>query len=323
MKRSGLLLKLLALVVFVALGWILPDWMVFLLTNALARGLVVLGVVLLMRAGLISFGQALFFGAGAYAAGFVLKHLQITDLVLLVAIGTVTATLLAALVGLLVARYREIFFAMLTMAFSMAFYGVLVKAYSLTGGTDGLRLAGVTFFGRQLAAAELRLIIYLATLAAAALGLYLVGRYVASPLGHLITAIRDNEVRVQYLGASVHRAVYFTFVLTGALSGLGGTLQAISIGHIDPHVTYWTTSGDFVFVALISGISSVVAPLAGSIVFEFVRSYASSYAPYTWQMVLGVSMLMLVLFLPQGLWSLIERAGGKRARRDDKAEVAS
>ena len=84
-------------------------------------------------------------------------------------------------------------------------------------------------------------------------------------------------------------------------------MVALATGHIDPELAYWTTSGEFVFVAILSGIGHVAAPVVGMILFEAVRSFASQYSPYTWQMVVGFSMLAVILFLPGGLWSIFTR----------------
>lgn len=313
MNRQVMLATLFLLLAFGGLGFILPEWVVFLITLALAKGLVVLSVVLLMRAGLVSFGQGLFYAAGAYAAGFALNRWGVGEAVFLLAIGVATSMIVAALIGLLVARYREIFFGMLSLAFSMAFYGVLVKAYDLTGGTDGLGIAPPTILGAAVPEEQLRLAsFYLALICAAAM-LYLIYRYAQSPLGYLIRAVRDNEVRVAYLGGSVQRAIYLTYVLAAGLGGLGGVLVALNVGHIDPELAYWTTSGEFVFVALLGGAGSVFAPLGGAIIYELIKSYAFKYAPYTWQMALGAIMLVIILFLPGGLWTLVERAA-RRAK---------
>lgn len=308
--RSGILVGL----AFAVLGFVLPGWMVFLLSVALAKGLAVLGVTLLMRGGLVSFGQGLMFAGGAYAAGFAIKYLGLREALLLLASGAATGLVLAALTGFLVARYREIFFGMLTMAFSMAFYGVLVKAFKFTGGTDGLRIPPPTILGYSFPAQALPVAAYFLTLACVALVGYLSHLYLNAPLGYLMRAIRDNEVRVEYLGASVARAIFVTNLLAGGAAGLGGGLLALTVGHIDPQLAYWTTSGEFVFVALLGGSGNVFAPLGGSLFVEFVRSYANKYAPYTWQMVLGGIMLLIVLLLPGGISTLVtRRARGAKA----------
>lgn len=307
MNAKGMLAGLAALGVFAVLGFALPAWIVFLVTIALAKGLVVLGVALLMRGGLVSFGQGLFFAAGAYAVGFAMRLGWVRETLILMLLGVLAAMVLAGLVGSLVARYRDIFFSMLTLAFSMAFYGFLVKGYRITGGTDGLRIQNPTLLGLQLPQEIFSVAVYFLTLASVAATVYLTYRFVNSPLGYSVTAIRENELRVGYLGGSVHRAILVTFMLAAGLAGLGGALQALAVGHIDPALAYWTTSGEFVFIALLSGIGSVFAPLGGAILIELIKTYANKYSPYTWQMVLGVIMLLIVLFLPGGLYTLYER----------------
>jgi len=124
-------------------------------------------------------------------------------------------------------------------------------------------------------------------------------------------AIRENELRVEYLGASVRRTIYLKYVLAAGISGIGGVLFAIANGHVEPDMAYWTTSAEFVFVALLSGTGNVVAPLLGVFLLELLRSYALEYAPYTWQMILGGTMLVVILFLPAGLWSIFSMRRGK------------
>ncbi|GBD08561.1 hypothetical protein HRbin22_00801 [Candidatus Thermoflexus japonica] len=301
-RLGGLIL----IVLFVGLGLLLPGWSRFLLTLALARGLLVLGVVLLMQAGLVSFGHGLFFAAGAYAVGFAVRDLGVRDAFLVAILGAGAGLGIALCIGPLLARYRGIFFAMLTLAFSMILYGILVKAYRITGGTDGLRIAPPAFLGWSSPEEHLGSVLYLFTLAATAGMVFLVFQYLRSPLGYTMRAIRDNEVRVEYLGLSVSRALYLAILLVGAMGGLGGALNAMSVGHVDPNLVYWTTSGEFVFVALLGGTGSVFAPLVGSIVFEFLRTYAYKYIPYTWQMGLGLIMLAILGFAPGGLWTLYE-----------------
>jgi branched-chain amino acid transport system permease protein len=137
---------------------------------------------------------------------------------------------------------------------------------------------------------------------------YATQRYLASTAGHLTTAIRDNEIRVEYLGYSVKRAIHTKYVLAAVLAGIGGALVSMSVGHIDPDMAYWTTAGEFVFVAILSGPASVAAPFVGSILFELTRSYAMEYAPHTWHLVLGAALLLVIMFLPNGLWSMFRRS---------------
>lgn len=106
------------------------------------------------------------------------------------------------------------------------------------------------------------------------------------------------------------RAIHVKYLIAAALSGAGGALVALAVGHIDPDMTYWTTSGEFVFITILAGSGSVLAPFLGAAIFEGLRTYATDYAPYSWQMVLGVCLLLLISFLPNGVWSLFRLRRG-------------
>lgn len=290
----------------IAASFFVPAWAVFLGTIVIGKALVVLGLMILWRTGLMSFGQALYYGLGAYAVGLIQLHSSLRDGLLLVALGTLCATCMALVLGFLLARYRDIFFAMLSLAFSMLLYGALVKS-EILGSTDGFAIAEPSFLGRAASGLQSKRDLLILAAIVAACACVLVHRYLMSPMGHLTTAIRDNDIRVEYLGFSVRRAIHIKYMLAAALSGAGGALVALAVGHIDPELTNWTTSGEFVFVTILSGSGSVLAPFVGSTLFELLRTYATDYAPYSWQMVLGICLLLLILFLPNGVWSLFQR----------------
>ena len=302
-----------ALVGLLALGTVLPSWVVFLLTVALAKGLVVLGLVVMMRAGLVSFGQGLYYGLGAYAAGLATNFLGVTDAIALVALGGAVAAAMGFALGFVMARYRDIFFAMLSLALSMILYGILVRSSAL-GSTDGFNLPSPTYFGLAAEGVAGRRILFSLTVIVTLGAAMALHRFVRSPTGVIGEAILTNEIRVEYLGTSVARVLHVTYVLGAIAAGLGGALVGLAAGHIDPELAYWTTSGEFVFVAILSGTGHVAAPLLGMVVFETIRTFAFQYLPYTWQMVVGISMLAVILFLPSGLWSLFARMRYARSR---------
>jgi branched-chain amino acid transport system permease protein len=289
-----------------AVGPFLPAWALFLLTVSIAKGLVALGLLLLMRTGLVSFGQGLYFAVGAYAAGTAGQWLGVRDAVPMVVAGALLAAAVAGMLGLLLARYRTIFFAMLSLAFSMILYGLLVKTSAL-GSTDGFNIAPATIAGVAAAGPHGRYAVFLVAVAAAFLACLLLDAYLRSYVGRLAPAVRDNELRVEYMGASVRNVVHLNLVIAAALAGLGGAIIALAIGHVDPETAYWTTSGEFVFVAILSGTASVLAPFLGALLLELLRSFAYEHAPNTWQLVVGTAMLLVILFLPSGLWSVFQR----------------
>lgn len=307
-------------------GWLSPDWLTFLLTLGFAKALVVLGVVVQMRVGLVSFGQALFYCVGGYAAGLAAQYLGLHDAFVLLALGVVVALALAAICGLLLARYRDIFFAMLTMALSMILFGVLVKS-SLLGSTDGFNIAAPTYLGWQPAPEDGKRVVFLLTVAVSGGAAILFHRLLKSGLGLVSEAIRENEIRVEYLGVSPRAAIYVNYLAAAAVSALGGGLTALATGHIDPDMAFWTTSGEFVFIAILGGTGHVAAPFIAAVVFASVRTFAIQEMPHMWQMMLGIVLLVLIIFLPKGLWSLVDRNKARAARKaavqNQTAEVAA
>jgi ABC-type branched-subunit amino acid transport system permease subunit len=296
----------LAFVALAAVAPALPAWLVSLSTIAFANALVVLGLVILWRTGLVPFGQALFYAVGAYAVALIGRYTSWRDVFLMVAIAAAMSGIVAFALGFLLARYRDIFFAMLSLAMSMILYGVLVKTETL-GSTDGFNVETPTFLSYAPHGAALGLALFWLVLAISALAAVAVSAYFRSIAGVLAVPVRDNEIRVEYLGMSATRLIHLKLVISGVLAGLGGALAALTIGHVDPQMAYWTTSGGFVFVTILAGAGSVAAAFVGSLAFELVRSIAVDILPDAWQIILGSALLLTILFLPEGLGSIAAR----------------
>ncbi|MGP1677708.1 MAG: branched-chain amino acid ABC transporter permease [Burkholderiales bacterium] len=287
-------------------GLLMPKWALFLLTIAIAKGLVALGLMLLLRAGLVSFGQALYYCIGAYAAGSVGRFFDVGDMLVQMIAGAAAAAFVAFILGFLLARYRGIFFGLLSLALSMILYGLLVKNEAL-GSTDGFNVLPSTVFGIRPTQDWLRYVVAVTGCGVALFATVLVHRYLKTPRGQLAPAIKDNEIRVEYMGTSVRSAIHVLYVIAAALSGIGGALAATTVGHIDPDMAYWTTSGEFIFITILAGTGSVVAPFLGAAIFGIIHTVAYDLSPNTWQMTLGTSLLLVIVFLPDGLWSLFSR----------------
>ena len=309
-RAHSLALGLGAFAVLAVAGWFSPRWLTFLVTMAAANGLVSLGIVCLMRGGVVPFGQGMLFAAGGYTAALVYNKLGFTDALGLALAGGVAAVLVAAPFAPLLSRYRGIFFAMLTLALSMVTYGLLMKLDWL-GGSDGFNLGRPTLLGRKLPDAHTGYILYLLTVGVATVMALLVRVYFDSTRGLVTLAVRENELRVEYLGGSVRQAMTINFILAAFSGGLGGALAVMSLGHIEPNFSFWTTSGEFVFVAILAGWHSVAAVFLASTVLEVVRSFSSAYFPNTWQLALGLFLLFVIRFLPKGLGSLWIKGGRK------------
>jgi branched-chain amino acid transport system permease protein len=296
-----------------AVAPLLPAWLVSLATIAFANALVVLGLIILWRAGLVPFGQALFYATGAYCVALLARYAGVRDVFLMIIAGALSAGVIAWILGFLLARYRDIFFAMLGLAMSMILYGVLVKTEAL-GSTDGFHVEAGTFLGYRPAGEMLDLALFWLVLATCAIAALLVSIYLRTLAGSLAIPVRDNEIRVEYLGVSVNRLIHIKLVISGILAGIGGALAALVVEHVDPSMAYWTSSGGFVFVTILAGSASVAGAFVASLVFELVRSIAVNLLPGTWQLILGSVLLLTILFVPEGLSSVWQRF-----RRQEKA----
>ena len=311
--RARLVLPLLAVVALALVPPLAPSLQI-LMTLALCKGIAVLGVTVLLRAGQVSFGHALFFAVAAYAGAF-LAATRFDDLALLVVAGALVGALTGLLVGLFVARYRGIFFGMLNLAFSMIFWSILEKFYHLTGGADGLRLPRPSVFGMQMGRGPFEDLLYYVVLALALATGWFVLRFLRSPVGQLYQCIKTNETRLEYLGVSPRLTLLKGYVLSAALCAVGGVLMAVAQGIVTPEYAYWVRSGEMVFIAVLGGAGSVPGAFAGAIAYEVVRSYASAFAADIWQLVLGAFLLVIILFAPTGLVGIYNGAADRLSRR--------
>ena len=273
----------------------------------LAKSIVVLGIILLLQAGQVSFGHAMFFTTGAYAAAFWGKYVGGGDILLYLVLGAVSSTLFGLVVGLFVVRYREIFFGMLNLAFSMVLWSLLEKMFHVTNGADGIRVARPGLLGVSFTPETFQYVILYVSLLIAGAAFLGVQRYLDSPLGHMLRAIKSNETRLEYLGTSARRVLLVGYVISAFLGGVGGSLVAIIQQIATPEFGYWTKSGEFVFIAILGGGAHAFGAFAGAAMFELVRFYAAAQLADAWQLILGAVLIVIILYAPNGLIGLRQR----------------
>lgn len=302
--RLRLLVGVLALAVL-ALGLGFP-WLKTPLLLALANGLAVAGVIVLIRAGQVSFGNAMFACLAGYGAAFMARAWQL-DALLLIGLSAVLAALAGAVIGLFIVRYRGIFFGMLNLALSMVLFSVLGKFGAVTGGTDGLRFDRPTLGFVHLEREGFETALLVLALAMAIIAGWLVQRYFASVSGQALAAIKTNETRLEYLGISARRVFWGGYVLAATLCGLGGSLFALAQGLVTPEMGYWVRSGELVFIAILGGSGHALGAFIGAFVFEFMKLYAAALLTGAWQLVMGLVLLAMVFLAPRGVFGMIER----------------
>lgn len=320
MTRAAHPFALLGLVVLAVLcGRVIPAWTLSLATVAASKALVALGIVVLARTGNVSFGQGLFYAIGGYGVALIANEWGLTDAVAQVLIGAACGGLLGLVIGPLIARYTGIFFGMLTLALSMVLYGALVKT-TILGGSDGFNVGRPTLFGTAFTdPREADFMLYAVSVVATGLAGIFATILFRSQFGLTSLAVRENNLRVEYLGTSSNRVVTVNFVVAAVFAGASGALALMAQRHIDPEFAYWTTSGEFVFVAVLAGTQSVAAVFVAALTLELVRSFSNLYLPNTWQLVLGLFLLAVILFLPRGIGSL----WSGRKRRSSAADAVA
>lgn len=270
---------------------------------ALSNGLAVSGVIVLIRAGQVSFGHAMFSCLAGYSVAFLARAWPL-DAVALIVLSTLLAVLVGAVLGLFMVRYRGIFFGMLNLALSMVLFAVLGKFGHVTGGTDGLRFDRPSFFGMDLGRDSFETALLIFAVLAVLLASYALQRYFAGVAGQRLSAIKTNETRLEYLGISAKLVFWQGYVVSAALCGLGGSLFALTQGLVTPEMGYWIRSGEVVFVAILGGSGHVLGAFLGAFVFEFTKLFVASWIP-TWQLILGLVLLIMVFMAPKGLYGLL------------------
>lgn len=286
-----------------AAGFGLPGWMLLPLSLALANVLVVLGLVIVIRTGGVSFGQALYFAIGAYAAGQVSRLLNSTDAFVAIGLGGAAGLVVAAALGPFLIRFRGIFFAMLTLAVSMVGYGLLLNAGWL-GGSDGISVSAPTYLGFAPQGGWVTRSQFFLCAGLALVTAFGMTALFRSSFGLATLAIGQNEIRVEYLGGPTGMIMWIAFVIAGGLAGIGGAAVALIIGHVEPEWMFWTRSGEFVLTAIVSGPTSVLAVFVAALLMEALHVFATDMFPNMWRLALGLILLLIIFVAPDGLGSV-------------------
>jgi branched-chain amino acid transport system permease protein len=308
MRPRTILLACIALVAALAPLY-LHGYALYLATEVALYAIAATALDLLVGyAGLVSLGQAAYFGIGAYAAAIVAAHFG-ADLWLTLAAGFVCAAIFAAVTAPLTLRSHGIFFLMVTLAFSQLAYATADKWHSLTGGSDGLVVPKLTLSDPAF---------YLITLGILAAVLLALGLLVRSPFGRVLAATRQNETRVRALGLSAFWYKYWAIVLVGGITGLAGVLHAHHRAFVSLADLHWTNSVTLLVMVLLGGRQTLWGGVVGAAVFTLLEAWISSKTDQWEMFVIGAVLIAIVLFTPRGfvsLWYVVFRASASSSER--------
>ena len=305
--RVAISIGVLVLALFL-LPWLAGGYAVYLAMQILILAVFSLGFNLLFGyTGLLSFGQAGFFGVGAYVCAKIL--LAVPNLFLGILGGVAMAGIAALVLGILSVRHTRIYFSMLTLAFGMMIFSIAWKWRDFTGGDDGLvgipraplEIPGL--FSISVAAMDRY---YYVVLVLSLLAIYAMHRLVRSPLGLTLQAIRDSETRTQFAGVPVRKYRLVAFTIAGLYAGLAGALLTPLENTVTPPVAHWTMSAEPVLATLMGGIHTFTGPIVGSILFFLIKDTVMRFTEY-WLICFGVIVVTMVMCFPSGIMSLFEK----------------
>lgn len=293
-----------AVVAFAALAvlpltpWMSRYWML-LAFDALLFGTVAMSLDLLMGyTGLVSFGHAAFYGLGAYATAVLLER-QVLSLWACLGFAVLVVGLYALVVAYFATSRRGIYFALLTLIFAEVVY-TFFRYTQTFGGSDGIQgLPEAELWPGVPIDTPLKKYYLMLTYLALA---YLVCRTVVrSHFGQVLVAIRENEDRARFLGYPVQRYKMGACLISALLTGLAGALYPIRAAYATPDLMLWTESGEFIISVMIGGLGTLVGPIIGGVFFTLLRDKVSSYVDWYF-IVIGVVLVLIVLFMPRGLF---------------------
>ena len=300
----GVLLALLALFPFAG-----ATFYTELVTKVMILAIFALSLDLLVGyTGLVSFGHAAYYGIGAYVLGLLTPKYEAANLWLTLPAAIGLAGLAAFAVGIFVVRVKGIYFIMVTLAFAQMFY-FLFHDTKLGRGSDGISMnfkpvatiGGVTPFDLGNATH-----VYFFVFAALILVFLFLRMLLRSPFGRALQGIRSNEHRMRSLGFPVYRYKLASFTIAGALAGLAGYLSAMQFGFVNPELLSWHQSGNVLLMLILGGQGSLYGAVVGAFAFVALQEIYSSITTH-WQLLLGVTIIALVIFLPGGLASVAGR----------------
>ncbi len=280
--------------------------------------------------GLVCFGQAAFFGIGAYGAVLLSPGSDAANILWLLPACVAAAGLYALLVGALSLRTKGVYFIMVTLAFAqMAYY--VVHDTPLGGGTDGIYLNAKPALGALLDL-DKPLVLYGFTLACLAAVFVFLALLLRSPFGRALAGIRVNEQRMRATGFSTYPYKLAAFTISGAIAGLAGFLFAVKDGFVNPELMAWHLSGAVLVMIILGGLGHLRGALIGAFAFVLLQEFFKSEAIFGnfakhWHLGLGLTIIASVALLPRGLVGLPgqwrERLEGKASRRMAAAPEAS
>ncbi len=280
---------------------LLPQYAVTLATSIIIYSIYVASANLLTGyTGLVSLGQAMFYGSAAYVVAILTTKTQISSFYLIALIGVSVVVVISAFFGALALRVRRLYFMIVTFAFGHVVWCIaMYPMQTITRGYDGIKDIPRPDIGLPISLAT-SVNFYYFVLVTAVICFSFLRLVIKSPFGHAIVGIRDNEHRMIALGYNTYLYKYVSYILSAVLSGVAGLLFAYFIGYMNPSELHWLWSGDALMMMFIGGIGTFWGPLWGALAYTGLRYWISSYTMY-WFGIEGIIFILVVLFFRGGI----------------------
>jgi branched-chain amino acid transport system permease protein len=290
---------------FVLMVPLLPEYAVTLATSIIIYSIYVTSANLLTGyTGLVSLGQAMFWGSAAYVVAILTTRGNVTNFYLIVLIGLLTVVLLSAFFGALALRVKRLYFMIVTFAFGHVVWCIaMYPMQQLTFGYDGIKDIARPDLGFSVSTAS-NVSFYYFVLVIAAVCFSVMRLVINSPFGHALVGIRDNEHRMMALGYNTFLYKYISYMLSAVIAGMAGLLFAYFNGYVNPSELHWLWSGDALMVMFIGGVGYFWGPLWGALAYTGLRYWISSYTMY-WFGIEGIIFICVVLFFRGGIAGFI------------------
>ncbi len=282
--------------------------------------------ILVGYTGLVSFGHAAYFGIGAYAMGLLLKNTTV-PFVLALPLAGLLAAMFAVLVGFFCVRITKVYFSMLTLAFAQIAWALCFKVNAVTGGDQGL--PGIPYPGflkyfdgvPVIGAFDMGERFHVLVIVLVVTFLVIIHRILGSPFGRVLTMIRENPGRAEFVGVNVRRYQLAAFVIAGLFAGLAGAMFGIFNRGMYPDLMYWTKSAEVLIMVVLGGMSRFYGPILGAFLLLWLNQEITAVTEY-WSLIVGLSLMALIFFLPGGAADLVERGRRFLATRAGRAATA-
>lgn len=256
--------------------------------------------------GVYQFHHAVFYGVGAYGAALMILKSGLSPWLGFI-VGPLVSALLGLVIGIICVRLSKLYFGMLQISLGSLVWAIVYRWYSFTGGDDGIHGVPLPDIISSPNGA------YYFTLIVTAVSMLILYRIIKSPFGSALQGIRDNPVRSEMIGVNVRLQQLLALTIAGFFGGVAGALFVVVDNTVFPDMMFWTLSMELVIMCLLGGWYSFLGPMVGAAVIVLLRTYISSLTVY-WALVLGIIMMLVIFFLPNGVLGYLDRFLKKKAR---------